>query len=99
MADRLSARALFTTIAKAAITIAAIAVILSQIDFTFLFSHVRNLSAFTLVVSLVLLAAQTSVMAGLRLKLVIEALGRNRRLEETCQVALSGFFFEQVAFG
>src|SRR5215216_2802527 len=99
MAHRLSARALCTTISKAAISIAAIAVILSQIDFTFLFSHVRNLNAFTLAVSLVLLAAQTSVMAGLRLKLVLEALGRNRRLEETCQVALSGFFFEQVAFG
>src|SRR5215211_1290577 len=99
MAHRLSARALCTTIAKAAITIAAIAVILSQIDFTFLFSHVRNLNAFTLVMSLVLLAAETSIMAGLRLKLILEALGQRRRLDETCQVALSGFFFEQVAFG
>jgi glycosyltransferase 2 family protein len=99
MAHRPSARALLTMIGKAAITIAAIVLILSQVDLTFLVQHGRELSAFTLVASLVLLAAETTLIAGLRLKLVLDALGQNRRLEETSQVALSGFFFEQVAFG
>jgi len=99
MTCRVPARTLFVTMGKAVITISAILVIGSQIDFGFLASHRHKLSSATLAASLVLLAMQTSLIAGLRLKLILKALGQDRRLGETFQVALSGFFFEQVAFG
>src|SRR2546427_11047525 len=99
MTGRTSTRAVLIAIGKALITISAIAIIVSQVDFAFLLSHWHKLGAFTLAASVILLASQTSLIAGLRLKFVLEALGRNRRLSETVQVALSGFFFEQVAFG
>jgi glycosyltransferase 2 family protein len=94
-----SARALLIAVGKAVITLSAIAIIVSQVDFAFLLSHWHKLSTLTLITSLALLAVQTSLIAGLRLKLVLEALGRPRRLGETFRVALSGFFFEQVALG
>ncbi len=99
MTGRTSTRAVLIAIGKALITILAVAIIVSKVDFAFLFSHLDKLSAFTLITSLILLASQTSLIAGLRLKFVLKALGRNLRLSETVQVALSGFFFEQVAFG
>src|SRR5437870_4947080 len=99
MTGRNSTRTVLIAIGKALITISAIAIIVSQVDFAFLLFHWHNLGAFTLAASVILLASQTSLIAGLRLKFVLEALGRNRRLSETVQVALSGFFFEQVAFG
>ncbi len=99
MTGRTSTRAVLIAIGKALITISAIAIIVSQVDFAFLLSHWHKLGAFTLAASVILLASQTSLIAGLRLKFVLEALGRDRRLSETVQVALSGFFFEQVAFG
>jgi uncharacterized membrane protein YbhN (UPF0104 family) len=99
MTGRTSTRTVLMAIGKALITISAIAIIVSQVDFAFLLSHWHKLGAFTLAASVILLASQTSLIAGLRLKFVLEALGRNRRLSETVQVALSGFFFEQVAFG
>jgi uncharacterized membrane protein YbhN (UPF0104 family) len=94
-----AARTLVISIGKATITVLAIAIIIWQVDFKFLFSHARKLSALTLAICLILLASQTIVIAGLRLKLVLEALGRTRSLGETSRVALSGFFFEQVALG
>ena len=99
MTGRTSTRAVLIAIGKALITILAVAIIVWQVDFAFLFSHLDKLGAFTLITSLILLATQTSLIAGLRLKFVLEALGRNLRLSETVRVALSGFFFEQVAFG
>jgi hypothetical protein len=87
-----STRAVSIAIGKALITILAVSIIVWQVDFAFLFSHLDKLSAFTLITSLILLASQTSLIAGLRLKFVLEALGRNLRLSETVQVALSGFF-------
>src|SRR5215467_10633172 len=97
--SRRTASSLLITAGKAAITILALAIVLSQIDFSFVFSHRHKLSTLTLAAALLLLATQTSLIAGLRLKLVLEALGQRRALSETLQVALSGFFFEQVAFG
>lgn len=94
-----SARAFLVTTAKAAITVVTMAIVVSQINFAFLFSHGHKLSAFTLLTCLALLALETSLIASLRLKLVLESMGQERRLDETFQVALGGFFFEQVAFG
>ena len=93
------ARALLIAIGKIVVTFLAISIVVSQIDFSFFVSNRHKLSILTLVTSLVVLASQTSLIAGLRLKLVLEGLKQRRRLGETSQVALSGFFFEQVAFG
>src|SRR5215471_14305117 len=99
MARLQSARALVSAIGKVAITILAIMVIVWQVDFEFLSANAHKLSVSTLAICLILLAGQTSLIAGVRFKLVLEALGENRRLGETSRVALSGFFFEQVALG
>jgi uncharacterized membrane protein YbhN (UPF0104 family) len=92
-------RTVLIAVGKAAITAVAIVIIVSQIKFSFLLAHLHKLSALTAAASLILLFVQTALLAGLRLKLVLEVLGRNRRLAETSQIALSGLFFEQVAFG
>jgi hypothetical protein len=99
MALMVPSRSLLIALARAGVTIAAVIIIVSHIDFRVLLSHGHKLSALTLAISLALLACQTSLVAGLRLKLVLQTLGQDRRLERTVQVALSGFFFEQVAFG
>src|SRR5262249_32311761 len=62
-------------------------------------SHRHKLSAVTAIVTLIFLASQVSIIAGLRLKLILDAVGQRCPLPTTVQVALSGFFFEQVAFG
>src|SRR5260370_2891941 len=50
-------------------------------------------------VSLAILALETTLVAGMRLKLVLKALGADYSLARTSQIALCGFFMEQVAFG
>jgi glycosyltransferase 2 family protein len=99
MASAAPTRPFLVAMVKAVITASAIIVLFSQIDFSFFASHRHKLGALTLAASLALLASQTLLIAGLRLKLVLDALKQRRRLGETCQVALGGFFFEQVAFG
>src|SRR5262245_17777862 len=99
MIRTISVRSVFLVVGKAAITISAILVVASQIDFGFLASYRHKLGAATLVAAFVLLAIETSLFAGLRLKLVLKSLGHRLQLGKTSQVALSGFFFEQVAFG
>jgi glycosyltransferase 2 family protein len=49
--------------------------------------------------SLAVLAIETTLVAGMRLKFVLKALGANYSLARTSQIALCGFFVEQVAFG
>src|SRR5262245_6854437 len=93
------ARALLIAAGKIVVTFLAISIVVSQIDFSFFASHRQKLSTFTLIIMLVALVSQTSLIAGLRLKLVLDGLKQKCRLRETFQVALSGFFFEQVAFG
>ena len=93
------ARALLIAGGKIVVTFLAISIVVSQIDFSFFASHHHRLGVFTVVALLVVLVSQTSLIAGLRLKLVLDGLKQRRRLRETFQVALSGFFFEQVAFG
>jgi len=99
MSSASPARTLLIAAGKLAVTCLAISIVVSQIDFSVFASHRNKLSTFTLVALLVVLASQTSFIAGLRLKLVLDGLKQRRRVRETIQVALSGFFFEQVAFG
>src|SRR5262245_12989939 len=93
------ARALSIAAGKIVVRVRAISIVVSHIDVSFFASHRQKLSAFALIIMLVALVSETILIAGLRLKLVLDGLKRKCRLRETFQVALSGFFFEQVAFG
>jgi uncharacterized membrane protein YbhN (UPF0104 family) len=94
-----ASRQILLTIGRATITLAAIAIIFPQIRLGLLSEQLYNLSAPVVAAILVVLVVETSVIAGLRLRLVLEALGVKRSRAETSRVALAGFFFEQVAFG
>jgi glycosyltransferase 2 family protein len=87
------------TVGKTVISVALIATILSRIDYSRFLTHWRDLTLFAVVISLALLAFQTTVIAGMRLKLVLESLGTRCALKRTSTIALCGFFIEQVAFG
>ena len=86
-------------IVKALVSAAAIIFIISRIDLSFFLSYWHKLDASSVMVSLAVLALETTLVAGMRLKLVLKALGANYSLARTSQIALCGFFMEQVAFG
>jgi glycosyltransferase 2 family protein len=87
------------TVAKALVSIAAIAFIVSRFDLPLFLSHWHKLNAASVLIVLVVLAIETTLVAGMRLKLVLTALGAEIPLARTSQIALCGFFVEQVAFG
>ena len=87
------------TIAKALVSIAAIVFIVSRFDLPLFLSHWQKLSVASVLIVLGVLAIETTLVAGMRLKLVLTALGAHVPLARTSQIALCGFFVEQVAFG
>src|SRR5262249_44536406 len=87
------------TIGKVLVSAAAIIFIISRFDLPFFLSHWHKLTALPVAVSLAVLAIETTVVAGMRLKLVLRSLGTDYPLVRTSQIALCGFFVEQVAFG
>src|SRR5262245_57870328 len=94
-----ASRQILLTIGRATITLAAIAIIFPQIKLGLLSEQLYQLSVPVIAAILAILVMETSVIAGLRLRLVLAAFGVNRSRAETSRVALGGFFFEQVAFG
>src|SRR2546422_2403091 len=84
---------------KAAVSLILLAMIVARLDFSSFYSHWHRLNVAIVMACLALLAVQITVVAGLRLKLVLECLEENPSLARTSQIALCGFFFEQVAFG
>src|SRR5256885_16634892 len=86
-------------VGKSVVSLALLGLIVAQHDFSFLSAQRHRLNAITVMVCLGVLAIQITVVAGTRLKLVLETLGSTLGLARTTQVALCGFFFEQVAFG
>ena len=87
------------TVGKALVSIAAIAFIVSRFDLPLFLSHWHKLNTTSMLIVLVVLAIETTLVAGMRLKLVLAALGADIPLARTSQIALCGFFVEQVAFG
>src|SRR5206468_2228186 len=87
------------TAAKLAISVGLIWAVTSQLDFPSFVSHWRRLNPAIVAAFLALVAVQITVIAGMRLKLLLEALGTKQPLLQTSRVELCGFFFEQVAFG
>jgi uncharacterized membrane protein YbhN (UPF0104 family) len=71
----------------------------SQIDAEAFAANWRRLDPLIVLAFLALAALQTTLVAGTRLKLLLGALGTQRPLRQTSSIELSGFFFEQVAFG
>ena len=86
-------------VGKSVVSLALLGLIVAQHDFSFLSAQRHRLNAITVMMCLGLLAVQITVVAGTRLKLVLQCLGSTLSLVRTTQVALCGFFFEQVAFG
>src|SRR5258708_16746346 len=86
-------------IVEALVSAAAIIFIISRIDLSFFLSYWHKLDASSLMVSLAVLALETTLVAGMRLKIVLKALGADYSLARTSQIALCGCFMEQVAFG
>src|SRR5215831_757019 len=87
------------TVAKALVSAGAIVFIVSRFDLPLFLSHWHKLNAASVLIVLAVLAIETTVVAGMRLKLVLMALGVDFPLARTSQIALCGFFVEQVAFG
>lgn len=86
-------------IGKIAISCALLAVIAAKINFGVVIAQWRLLDPVTIAACLAALLAEVSIIAGLRLRFVLEVLGTRRPLGNLVQVVMSGFFFEQIAFG
>ncbi len=85
-------------LAKLAISAGLIALLLSRVDFGRVIAHSGELKLYVLPICAAVFAGQIAV-AGLRLRLVLGALGVRGDWRRTVRVAWSGFFFEQVVFG
>ena len=75
-------------VGKSVVSLALLGLIVAQHDFSFLSAQRHRLNAITVMVCLGLLAIQITVVAGTRLKLVLETLGSTLGLARTTQVAL-----------
>lgn len=87
------------TVGKILISATLITLIIAKIDFSVFSFHWHKLSLSVVGTCLIVLALQTTLLSGLRLKLVLGCLKTQRSLANTTQVAVCGFFFEQIAFG
>lgn len=87
------------TVAKASISLVAMALVCSHIQLGPVRADLARLGAGTIVATLLAMATIMVVIAGLRLMLMLRAVGIRRSLAHTAPVALCGFFFEQIAFG
>ncbi len=92
-------RKVVVTGCKGVISLAVISIIVSHINRSVLLHDLRLVSPGVIVVLVLILAVQTSAVAGLRLKLLLSGLKITRPLSAMWQVAIGGFFVEQVAFG
>jgi uncharacterized membrane protein YbhN (UPF0104 family) len=84
---------------KAIVSLGLLGLIIARVDFSLLHTHWHRLSGLVLLACAGLLAVQVTLIAGVRLKLVLACLKSEPTLAQTSRVALCGFFFEQVAFG
>jgi len=92
-------RRILVSAGKIGISCALLAVIAAKINFAVIAAEWRSLDAPIIATSLLALLAEISVIAGVRLKLVLDVIGTRRPVGKLLQVVMSGFFFEQVAFG
>jgi glycosyltransferase 2 family protein len=85
--------------AKALISIGLIAFLASRLDFSRLVSYWRVLNGIWILGALAVLIVEMCAIAGVRLNLMLVYVDARRKLTTTMQIALCGFFFEQVTIG
>jgi glycosyltransferase 2 family protein len=92
-------RQLAIVAAKALISIGLIAFLGSRLDFSRLLSYWRVLNGIWILGALAVLIVEMCAIAGVRLNLMLVYVDARRKLTTTMQIALCGFFFEQVTIG
>src|ERR1700738_5080128 len=84
---------------KAIVSIGLIAVLATRLDYARVLSYWRLLNGVWILGALGILFLEMCLLAGVRLKLMLVSVDARRPLTTTAQIALCGFFFEQVTVG
>jgi glycosyltransferase 2 family protein len=84
---------------KAVVSIGLIAVLATRLDYARVLSYWHVLHGVWILGALGILFLEMCLLAGVRLKLMLVSVGARRPLTTTAQIALCGFFFEQVTIG
>jgi uncharacterized membrane protein YbhN (UPF0104 family) len=84
---------------KALVSIALIAFLATRLNYTQVLSYWRVLNGVWILGALAVLLLEMCVIAGVRLKLMLAYVDVRCPLTMTVQIALCGFFFEQVTIG
>jgi len=92
-------RQLAIVVAKALISIGLIAFLASRLDYSRLLSYWRVLNGVWIVGAVAVLIVEMCAIAAVRLNLMLVYVDARRKLTTTMQIALCGFFFEQVTIG
>src|SRR5215467_14655988 len=92
-------RQLAIVAAKALISIGLIAFLASRLDYSRLLSYWRVLNGVWIVGAVAVLIVEMCAIAAVRLNLILVYVDARRKLTTTMQIALCGFFFEQVTIG
>jgi glycosyltransferase 2 family protein len=92
-------RALAVGTVKALVSIALIAFLATRLNYTQVLAYWRVLNGVWILGALAVLLLEMCVIAGVRLKLMLAYVDVRCPLTMTVQIALCGFFFEQVTIG
>jgi glycosyltransferase 2 family protein len=92
-------RGLAAVTVKALISIGLIAFLATRLNYTQVLSYWRVLTGVWILGALAILLLEMCVIAGVRLKLMLAYVDVRCPLTTTVQIALCGFFFEQVTIG
>jgi glycosyltransferase 2 family protein len=84
---------------KALVSLGLIALLAPRLDYGRVLSDSQPLHGIWILAVLAIFFVQMSLLAGLRLKLMLASVDARRPLTTTARVALCGFFFEQVTIG
>src|SRR3984893_4425251 len=84
---------------KAIVSIGLIAVLATRLDYARVLSYWRLLNGVWILGALGILFLEMCLLAGVRLRLMLVSVDARRPLTTTAQIALCGFFFEQVTIG
>jgi glycosyltransferase 2 family protein len=84
---------------KALVSIGLITFLATRLDYTRLLSYWSAFNGIWMLGAIAVLLLEMSAIAGVRLKLMLAYVDARRPLTTTVQIALCGFFFEQVTIG
>jgi glycosyltransferase 2 family protein len=92
-------RGLAVVTVKALVSVGLIAFLATRLNYTQVLSYWRVLNGIWILGALAVLLLEMSAIAGVRLKLMLAYVDVRCPLTTTVQIALCGFFFEQVTIG